>query len=292
MVPNLVTHVRREIDRGLKSFFADRYIISVVLEDMEDDVKNSFIKNYADVFDSNGERTADGVGIPVLTNWPEDLKKPGTFVLVGLGSGKEDIGNIGMSGGGFDNDNNPIIKEVKRKVFRINNTTMGVYINNVPDISTVVIPNFTSKDISFDDRGYLVIENISPELLNSINYDEDTLQVNYAPLLAKDKPGMGYGFVVEESASVLIVSNNLDDIRALDSIIKALIILMRKKEFTKYNLGNFTVQAPLPLEDYAPGTPGILFGREFDLEYKVDYLLDSINRQKISKILINLGDDK
>lgn len=292
MIPNLVTHVRRELDKGLKSFFSDRYIISVVLEDMEEDVKTSFINNYADVFNEKGERVSDGAGIPVLTNWPEDLKKPGTFVLVGLGSGKEDIGNIGMSGGGFDNDDSAIIKEVKRKVFRIDKTTLGVFIDNVPDISTVVIPNLTAKDITFSEDGYLVIKNISPKLLDTIDYDNDTLQVNYAPLLNKNKPGMGYGFVVEESASVLIVSNNLDDIRALDSIIKAIVILMRKKEFTKYNLGNFTVQAPLPLEDYAPGTPAILFGREFDLEYKVDYLLDSINRQTISKILIDLGDDK
>ena len=288
MIPNLVTHVKTELNSGIKAILSDRYIINVVLEDLEDDVKSSFIARYADIFDDTGARIKDGQGIPILTNYPEDIQSTNTFILVGLGSGKESNDNLGMSGGGYINDNLQTVKETGASIFRIDNTTLGVHIKNEPDINTISIPNFTASDITYNSGGYLVISNISPELLGGINYDTDTLQVNYDPLVKKDSPAMGYGFVVEESATVLIVSNSLDDIRAIDSILKAVIIIMRKKEFSKYNLGNFSVQPPLPLEDYAPGTPKITFGREVDLEYKVDYLLDSNNKQVINKIILSL----
>ena len=288
MIPNLVTHVRREIDKGLKLFFDDSYIISVVLEDIEDDVRASFTNRYVNSYDSNGQRTKDGVKIPVLTTYPENLNNADTFILVGMGSSKEDIDHIGMSGGGYNNDDSPIVKEVNCRLIKLDDTTLGVYLNHEPDIDTVVIPSISSNDVYYDSKGYLVLKNLPKRLISTIDEDSDTLQVNYAPLVKKDSPAMGYGFVVEETATVSIISKNMDDIRALDAIIKALIIIIRKKEFSKYNLGRFEAQAPLPLEDYAPGTPGMLFAREFDLDYKVDYLIDNANKQRLDKIAIQI----
>ena len=288
MIPNLVTHVRNELTSTFKALFSDSYIISMVLGELEDDVSSSFINKYVDKYDDKGERTYDGVKIPILTNYPEDMEKSGAFILVGMGEGKEDNGNIGMSSGGFVNSASPVIKEKGAHITRINSTTIAVDIQNEPEISSVVIPNLTVRDITYKE-GKLYINNLSRDFLDAIDYGVDTLQVNYSKLEQNGQAGMGYGFVVDETASILIVSQNLDDIRAIDAIVKAAIILMRRKEFNVYSLGSLSVAAPVPLEDYAPGSPNITFGREIDLEYRVDYHLNSENTKRIDNILLTLG---
>ena len=100
---------------------------------------------------------------------------------------------------------------------------------------------------------------------------------------------MARGYRIQETVSVLIVSKNLDDIRAIDAIIKAVIVLMRadSESFTKYNLGSVSYSAPVPLEDAAPGTPKITFARELDFTYEVDYSMNSKNIQALKDVVVN-----
>lgn len=292
MIPNLVSHVRNELDAKIKSILGQSYIIREVLGDVENDVATSFIDKYADVFDQNtGERTKDGLGIKILTNYPQDIQPDSLFILVGMGSGQESIGNLGMSTSGYTQDSSGIIKETGLLISKGNGPTeIKVKLTSVPDEGSIVIPSISGANISYNkDTSYLYVDLPKP-VYDSLDFSvNNTLQVNYSSVTGNGK-GMGYGFIIDESVSILIVSNNLDDIRLTDTLIKAALILMRmsSKEFTKYSIGKISYSAPVPLQEVAPSTPNIIFGREIDVSYSVDYSLNYKNTQVLNKAEVDV----
>lgn len=292
MIPNLVSHVRNELDAKIKSILGQSYIIREVLGDVENDVATSFIDKYADVFDQNtGERTKDGLGIKVLTNYPQDIQPDSLFILVGMGSGQESIGNLGMSASGYTQDSSGIIKETGLLISKGNGPTeIKVKLTSVPDEGSIVIPSISGANISYNKDTSCLYVDLPKPVYDSLDFSvNNTLQVNYSSVTGNGK-GMGYGFIIDESVSILIVSNNLDDIRLTDTLIKAALILMRmsSKEFTKYSLGKISYSAPVPLQEVAPSTPNIIFGREIDVSYSVDYSLNYKNTQVLNKAEVDV----
>lgn len=292
MVPNLIKHVKTELTTKMNQFLDNSYIINVVLGEMETDVKDSFVSKYVSTYSDDGERTKEGQEIKILTNYPEDITDySNPFILIGLGDGKESKGSIGSTSGSYDFKSSPQYMHDKSSVSRIDNTTLGVELSEAPALSTLSIPNFTiteSNTLTLKDN-ILEIGNISPTLLDSINYSEDYLDVTYEVLQDSKNKGTSFGYWVTENVSVLIVSKNLDEIRALDSIIKAIFIIMRQEdeEMNYYQLGNLTFNSPYPLDDSRPNLANMTFGREILAQYEVDYSMDSRNRQDIEKILID-----
>ena len=288
MIPSLVNYVRTEIEEKTKALLSNSYIINEVLEGLEPDVSKAFINKYADKYNST-DRTKDGKGIPVLTNYPEDIVTSDTFILVGMGSAEETSGSIGMASGGYTTDDGEVVRE--RAVVQVENyNTLRFELSNAPDTDTIVIPDFAYAKDSLEVSGTTVfIRNLDGGLVSRVNPGEDHLYVNYAPLGEPDKKGMARGYQLQETATVLIISKNLDDIRAIDALLKAVVVLMRSdsESFTKYNLGSGSYSAPVPLEDAVPGTPKITFGRELDFTFTVDYSMNSKNVQNLKKVLVD-----
>lgn len=288
MIPSLVNYVRTEIEEKTKALLSNSYIINEVLEGLEPDVSKAFINKYADQYSSK-DRTKDGKGIPVLTNYPEDIVTSDTFILVGMGSAEETSGSIGMASGGYTTDDGEVVRE--RAVVQVENyNTLRFELSNAPDTDTIVIPDFAYAKDSLEVSGTTVfIRNLDEVLVSRVNSGEDHLYVNYAPLGEPDKKGMARGYQLQETATVLIISKNLDDIRAIDALLKAVVVLMRSdsESFTKYNLGSVSYSAPVPLEDAVPGTPKITFGRELDFTFTVDYSMNSKNVQNLKKVLVD-----
>lgn len=288
MIPSLVNYVRTEIEEKTKALLSNSYIINEVLEGLEPDVAKAFINKYADKYNST-DRTKDGKNIPVLTNYPEDIVTSDTFILVGMGSAEETSGSIGMASGGYTTDDGEVVRE--RAVVQVENyNTLRFELSNAPDIDTIVIPDFAYAKDSLEVSGTTVfIRNLDEGLVSRVNSGEDHLYVNYAPLGEPDKKGMARGYQLQETATVLIISKNLDDIRAIDALLKAVVVLMRSdsESFTKYNLGSVSYSAPVPLEDAVPGTPKITFGRELDFTFTVDYSMNSKNVQNLKKVLVD-----
>lgn len=288
MIPSLVNYVRTEIEEKTKALLSNSYIINEVLEGLEPDVSKAFINKYADKYNST-DRTKDGKGIPVLTNYPEDIVTSDTFILVGMGSAEETSGSIGMASGGYTTDDGEVVRE--HAVVQVENyNTLRFELSNAPDTDTIVIPDFAYAKDSLEVSGTTVfIRNLDEGLVSRVNSGEDHLYVNYAPLGEPDKKGMARGYQLQETATVLIISKNLDDIRAIDALLKAVVVLMRSdsESFTKYNLGSVSYSAPVPLEDAVPGTPKITFGRELDFTFTVDYSMNSKNVQNLKKVLVD-----
>lgn len=288
MIPSLVNYVRTELDEKIKAILSNSYIINEVLGGIEPDVSSAFINRYTDSY-SDTNRTKDGVEIPILTTYPEDIVTSNTFILVGMGNGEESNKSIGLASGGYTDDDGPVMKE-HPFVERDSYTSLKFQLSQQPDPSSIVIPDFAYARNSLSVSGnYVTIQGIDPSLVDSIDFGVDTLVVNYTPLGSPNTKGMARGYRIQETVSVLIVSKNLDDIRAIDAIIKAVIVLMRadSESFTKYNLGSVSYSAPVPLEDAAPGTPKITFARELDFTYEVDYSMNSKNIQTLKDVVVN-----
>lgn len=292
MISNSVSHVRKELTKKLDAFLDDSYIINVVLSEIEQDVVTSFINKYVDKYentaDGKEQRIKDGTDIPVLTNFPQTINDSSyPFIYIGMGDGKEDIHSIGTSSSGYDNTTDSMVHE-HSSLTRVDNTTLGISIQEEPDLDSVSIPNFSygNAGISYDSsKGLLKLTGLYKPMLDDINYEEDHLYVNYTPLISNAR-GNSYGIVVDESVSILIVSNNMDEIRILDSIIKASLIIMRNddKEMTKYSLASTAYGAPAPLEGFATSEPSMIFGREILVNYKVDYTMDKNVVQNIKSV--------
>ena len=290
MISNSVTHVRKELTSKLNAFFDDSYIINVVLSEIEPDAVTSFVNKYVDKFENTKEgkeqRIKDGTDIPVLTNFPQTLNDTSyPFIYVGMGDGKEDIHSIGTSSSGYDSSTNDMVHE-KSTLTRVDKTTLGLSISSIPDIDSLSIPNFSygNANVIYED-GIIKVSNLSPNMLDRINYKEDNLFINYTPKVS-DSLGNSYGMVIDESVSILIISNNMDEIRILDALVKASLIIMRNddKEMTRYNLANTAYGAPAPLEGFAPSEPSSVFGREILVSYKVDYTMDKNVYQNIKSV--------
>lgn len=294
MIPNLVSHVKSELNKKIKAILSNSYIINEVLKELEDDVSKNFIKKYAGTFNTDGSILTEGLGVDILSNYPENFSNNKTFVLVGMGNGDETSGSLGVSSSGYTTDSTALVKDKNLVVYYDNENKMPfITTTSFAYIPSVVVPNMAGVLVKrLDSSKKLYLSNLPDEVESGISYGKDTLRINYTVDSSNDEisdPGNSYGFMIEESASLLIVSDNLDDIRALDSIIKAAIILMRNSdnEFEKYNIGKSSYSAPVPLQDYVPGDVKMAFGREILLTYTVDYFLDSVNKQKLSSVVVH-----
>lgn len=293
MVPNLISHVRQSLDDKLSDFLNSSYIINVVLGKMEPEVRTSFISKYVSTYDDSGARLTEGEPIKVMTNYPEDLANYSSpFILVGLGDGKETSGSIGSDSGSYDFKGTSEYVHETSKITRVDNTTLGVFVSKTPEISTLSIPNFTiTSSTSLTLVGnVLQIGNISPDMLDNLDYNNDTLDISYEELVDSNNTGTSYGYMLTEGVSIVIFSKNLDEIRALDSILKAIFILMRQEddEMTYYQLGNISFNAPAQADDTSPNLANTTFAREIIVEYQVDYSMDNRSLQEINKIIIEL----
>lgn len=291
MVPNLIKHVRTSIEYKLSDFLNSSYIINVVLGDMEDTTRSSFIDKYVSTYDDKGKRLTEGAQIKVLTNYPDDIANYSSpFILVGMGDGKETGSSIGTNTGSYEFKTNSDYRHEEAPLRRVDNTTIGLKLKGTPAIATVTIPNLTfpKNNLTFHD-GELQIGNLSPSLLDGIDYGTQTLGVNYENLVDNENWGTSYGYMLTETVSMVIVSKNLDEIRAIDSIIKAMFIIMRQEdeELSYYHLGKLSFNPPQPLDDTAPNLGNMTFGREIVAEYQVDYTMDSRSLQKIKNIIVN-----
>src|SRR5690606_36644327 len=128
-------------------------------------------------------------------------------------------------------------------------------------------------------------------------YDPDLLglepfNVIYEGKLGKDH-GFKMGFTTTEHYSVLVVSTNMDTVRCLDLIVKAILILMRNnpEELNKPVLQRLQfgqIEQVDTGRQKSEGRPELLYGRETIVSYRVSYNLDAPLLQTLDKIKIKV----
>lgn len=278
MIPSIDSYLYNEIESKLRIFLENRYIIEEILKDIQPRVANNFMRRYA------GEK---GEEIPIVYTMPQDKQTQQGAIYIGLREGEETDTSIGntedfylFKQGAYREDESLIHEtdDKKRLYFEVSE----------PIGELDVIRNFEfSREDNVTIEGNRVYFAYDPELATI----PDKFKVVYTATV-EEEVGLKQGFTATEYYSVLVVSTNMDTVRCLDLVVKAILILMRSnpEELTNNLLQRLKFgqieEINLGREDGS--NPEILYGRETIVSYKTSYNLDAPLLDKLEKIMVNM----
>ncbi|AHJ87053.1 hypothetical protein JBP901_gp189 [Bacillus phage JBP901] len=279
MIPSIDSYLYNEIEEKLQIFLENRYIIEEILKDIQPRIANDFMRKYAGK-DAPRE-------IPIVYTMPQDKQTQQGAIYIGLREGEETDTSIG---------NTEDLYLYKQGAYRVEESLIHttddktrLYFEVSKPIGELdVVKNFEfSREDNVTIEGNRVYFAYDPELATIL----DPFTVVYTEL-AGEEVGLKQGFTATEYYSVLVVSTNMDTVRCLDLVVKAILILMRSnpEELTNNLLQRLKFgqieEINLGREDGS--NPEILYGRETIVSYKTSYNLDAPLLDKLEKIMVNM----
>lgn len=288
MLPSVDTYLRDEIEHKLKIILENRYIIEEILKGVQDQTARNFIRTYHEL-----KRE-----IPILYTMPQEKEDLRGSIYIGLKEGEEDAPSIGNLEDTYHFKEIGVITEVS-KVKRYEEEENRLYFelsNNIGELITIEGLIFAKSDnvVIKDNK---IIFNYDP-MLEGLEFvvkyiatvsDEDKLDYG----IKQDEQGLKKGFTTLEHYSILVLSTNMDVVRCLDLLVKAILIMMRNNPEEQNNLLLQRIQfgqveaIQTNQEETAKARPEILYGRETIVTYKVSYSLD-MELDKLEEITFNL----
>lgn len=280
MIASLDTYLYKEIESKLQIILSNRYIIEEILKGVQPNIARNFINRYT------GDTARE---IPIVYTMPQDKQTQQGCIYIGLREGKETHPSIGNLEGNYDFKEGFLHTE--SSVIHATAEKDRLYL----EVSKPIGELISVEGITFSSSDNVTIE----ENRVYFRYDESLVgvgpfEVNYVEKLGEEH-GSKKGFTATEQYSILVVSTNMDTVRCLDLIIKAILILMRSnpEEQTNYILQETQFGQIEEIDTGRTGsdgaTPEILYGRETIVSYKVSYSLDAPTLQSIEKILVQLN---
>lgn len=263
----------------------ERYIIDEALGNMEQGTLDKFKKAFA-----GSKKTID-----ITYSFPKQKEPVDARYVIYRGDMVEDDGAIGSVQGvaaearpaNGENIVTDYVKVQKDDAGYFVELSQPVYdVVSIDEVSdTGIFLDFYAKDN--DPRRLNLNDNIKPFLGFSITvaYNvEDT-----GP--REDYGGVALGFSANESIVVQSVSNNMDTVRCLDSILKYVLIIMRSSaqesrfyQLAKVNSKGLQIADEMVVDNPVYVIPTIV-------SYKVSYSVRNDSKAVIERILIN-GKDK
>lgn len=277
-MPSIDSYLYNEIEEKLQIFLTNRYIIEEILKDIQPRVANNFMRTYA------GE---NGREIPIVYTMPQDKQTQQGAIYIGLREGEETDTSIGNT------EDLYLYKQgayrVEESLIHVSDDKKRLYFEVSKPIGELdVVKNFEfSREDNVTIEGNRVYFAYDPELATIL----DPFTVVYTEL-AGEEVGLKQGFTATEYYSVLVVSTNMDTVRCLDLVVKAILILMRSnpEELTNNLLQRlkFGQIEEINLGRENGSNPEILYGRETIVSYKTSYNLDAPLLDKLEKIMVNM----
>lgn len=279
MIPSIDSYLYNEIEEKLQIFLTNRYIIEEILKDIQPRVANNFMRMYA------GEDAPRE--IPIVYTMPQDKQTQQGAIYIGLREGEETDTSIGNT------EDLYLYKQgayrVEESLIHTTDDKQRLYFEVSKPIGELdVVKNFEfSREDNVTIEGNRVYFAYDPDLATIL----DPFTVVYTEL-AGEEVGLKQGFTATEYYSVLVVSTNMDTVRCLDLVVKAILILMRSnpEELTNNLLQRLKFgqieEINLGREDGS--NPEILYGRETIVSYKTSYNLDAPLLDKLEKIMVNM----
>lgn len=292
VMPSSVAHVRRSLIKTLGILLDSQSIMSELLKEYEPEIAKDFIKTYVNLYDENNKRIKDGKQIKVTTTLPQETVDLDATFFVDMGAGTEQkqmIGNL-INSYDTDGDGTAIVERLKPEL-NIEEGTVKLHtkqlIGELIDLEEFDVPRdaieVTGKDI------ILTLGSVNIFNFGLANDPDFLVTIKYMPKTAKDTFGTVRGYNVNEDVRVVMMSNNLNTLRVMDTLMKASLILMRNfdKEQETYTLGTATYSENSPIDEGTlPNLPNPIYGRQVDINYTVTYGIDN----RVTKVLreINL----
>lgn len=277
MIASVDTYLANEIEAKLRIILANRYIIEEILKGVKDTIAQNFIRAYT----GTGSRE-----IPIVYIMPQDKETQQGAIYIGLREGEESNPSIGFMEDTYDfkvggqqedqatiqalPDNSRLYLEVTKPIGNLQNIENLAFSRN-DEVEIDGNRIYFAYDAELVGVGPLTV------------YYEDTLG---------DEVGTKQGFTTTEHYSVLVVSTNMDTVRCLDLILKAIFILMRSNPEEQTNQLLQRLQfGQIAAQDTgntgSDGQPLLLYGRETVVQYRVSYSLDNALTNTLENIKVN-----
>jgi len=279
MMPSIDSYLYNEIEEKLKIFLTNRYIIEEILKDIQPRVANNFMRTYA------GDDPVRE--IPIVYTMPQDKQTQQGAIYIGLREGVESDTSIGNTEDTYLFKEGALIED--ESLIHVSDDKTRLYFEVSKPIGELeVVRGFEfSREDNVTVEGNRVYFDYDPELANIL----DPFKVVYIATTGEEV-GLKQGFTATEQYSVLVVSTNMDTVRCLDIVIKAILILMRSnpEELTNNLLQRlqFGQIEEVNLGRENGTNPEILYGRETIVTYKTSYNLDAPLLDKLEKIMVNM----
>lgn len=260
-IPSIDSYLLKEIRPRLKTVLEHCYIIDEVLKDFDEQSRDSFKEAFCGK-DATQEVT---VGF----NFPKFKTNHGAHYLIQLGNGEETKDSLGSVQGTFDTQSGDTlveksiaVREDDRLVFTVKNN-----IDTVLHVEDIAFATFDDMRIEGNKITFRYDTNESYEGYNAI--------ITYVEQTGTHK-GMVKGFTVNEQATIVGLSYNVDVARCLDAILKMILISMRDsvQEQQTYQLQNLSFGDMAPIiedgEEMIFGRPTIIsYTSSVDIDYIV-----------------------
>lgn len=288
VMPSTVAHVRKSLTKTLGVLLDSETVMVELLKEFEPEVAKDFITTYVNQYDEQGNRIKDGKQIKLTTSVPQEQTDLDNLFLIDMGAGHEDqdLQSLGNVIGQYDYDGLATAK-TEKLVLNYDTDKEEAIVNATNDIGELV--DILELELIRDQ-----IKVAGKQITIDIPYEEAyalgligaplEITVKYMPATGSDFFGVVKGYEVSETVRIVMMSRNLDTLRAMDILLKASLILMRgfDKENETYKLASAEYFDTAPVSDNElPGLPSRIFGRQVEITYKVTYGMDS----KVTKIL-------
>ena len=279
MLPSIDTYLYEEIESKLQIILSNRYIIEEILKGVQPDVAANFMKAYT------GDTARE---IPIVYTMPQTKETQRGAIYIGLREGEEDRTSLGDLEGTYEHKDDGLKREL-------------ITIQHDEQTNTC----FFEVEFPIASKNSVRVEGISFAKSDNLTVDKTRVDFKYDPFFlgeywvhyeatAGDEIGLKKGFTATEHYSILVVSTNMNTVRCLDLIIKAILILMRSnpEENSSFLLQKLQFGQ---IEEIPIGTeanPEILYGRESIVSYVTSYSLDApILDTVLKNILLNIEYD-
>jgi hypothetical protein len=282
MIQALAYNVKNTLQQNLEYILSQTYIIRELLEDLPQKVVDDFINKYAVSVDKKPV-----VPISVNFGYPQDLQSTTALVSVTSGNGQEETNSIGFVEGTYEGKGYITKERIEINGFEIKEGLEYAVATTKKEILRVdTISEIASDYITYEgNKVYIQVSNVFEHGTFTIG---DSFTCMYYQKV-NEKVGASIGYVAREEVLISVVSNNMDTIVCLDMLVKVCIITMREslrdKMMTDLPKISHTPIAPIDPE-LIPGTPNIIYNRDYSLVYTVTNTIDKNNTKFLKGIII------
>lgn len=300
MIPSVDTHLYHQINEKLTEIQENPYIMNEILQGIQEDVRRRFVRAYS------GENRFE---VPIIYTLPQEKMEQRGSIYIGLKQGAETQTSLGNLEGSYQYKEDGLVKEDSYLSRSEDGNKWELHLDNpIRDFQNIENISFSRHDeVDFEDIKDSNGEPVKGKI--TFNYDDglegiiEPFTVNYFPkvfhrdsnykLQEVDESGLQKGFTAQESYAIAVLSINMDTVRCLEIILKAIFIMMRdsgkeKKALQLQSLKFGQIEPINTSKSSSDGVPFLLYGKEVEATYTVSYNLDSKSTFEIKKVDVGL----
>lgn len=290
MIHSVSTYLQSITRKYLKAFLSDSYILNEeILNDFPKEIRQSFIHT----FSTDKKNTPGALGKPIdvrFTYVPKDLSPDATVLIQEKGGQEQNSDNqsIGMNMGMTDEKDANVYKESSLDHYDPKKNLAYLQVSH-PINKIISIDKYDGRKKVIGNRIYL-LGSYSAFLAKNNNVPNEKCVITYnskSSNVNKYNKHNVYdleGYDATESYTLDLIAPNIDTIRCLSALMKAIFIAMRLQavqENTRFHLPKITEQGVDQLHTINNSTHSVFGNKYFYKRFTLNYLVTYTLPQKV-----------